>query len=397
MRRADPALQGIVLPVVLTLAIQILASLAVFTPPVLAPEAAPEMGVAAAGVGIVTSLIYLSAAAAALTSGGFIVRFGPMRVSQGSLILVAAGIALIAVGHVAAAVLGAILIGLGYGPVTPSSSAVLNERTPDRWRAMIFSVKQTGVPIGGAIAGAMVPAMMALAGWRTAALVVTVGSVVLAVLVQPWRAAADAGRDRSRRLLDVRLREPLRIMWTRRPLRELAFASFAYSGMQMCLGSYLVVHLVESAGRGVVFAGAAMSAAMAGGVIGRIFWGVVADRAVPPRRLLGALGVGMTLASFVIGFVDHDWPAVAIFALAFVFGATAVGWNGVYISEVGRIVPRDQAAAVTGAVFSMTYLGVFISPLAIWLVVSLGFGYGAGFALVGLLTLWRASFFFRRA
>jgi hypothetical protein len=45
----------------------------------------------------------------------------------------------------------------------------------------------------------------------------------------------------------------------------------------------------------------------------------------------------------------------------------------------------------------MTYLGVFISPLAIWLVVSLGFGYGAGFVLVGLLTLWRASFFFRRA
>lgn len=389
-------MQGIVLPVVLTLAIQILASLAVFTPPVLAPEAAPEMGVAAAGVGIVTSLIYLSAAAAALTSGGFIVRFGPMRVSQASLILVGAGIALIAVGHVTAALLGAVLIGLGYGPVTPSSSAVLNERTPDRWRAMIFSVKQTGVPIGGAIAGAMVPAIMALAGWRAAAITVTVGSVVLAVLVQPWRAAADAGRDRSRRLLDVRLREPLRIMWTRRPLRELAFASFAYSGMQMCLGSYLVVHLVESAGRGVVFAGAAMSAAMAGGVVGRIFWGVVADRAVPPRRLLGALGIGMTLASFVIGFVDEAWPAVSIFILAFAFGATAVGWNGVYISEVGRIVPRDQAAAVTGAVFSMTYLGVFVAPLALWTVVSLGLGYGAGFALVGLLTLWRASFFLRR-
>ena len=388
-------MKGIVLPVVLTLAIQVLASLAVFTPPVLAPVAAREMGVAAASVGIVTSLIYLSSAISALLSGGFIVRFGPMRVSQINLLMIACGIALIAVGHVAAAVAGAIFIGLGYGQVTPSSSAVLNERTPDRWRAMIFSIKQTGVPIGGAIAGAMVPAVMVLAGWRWAAIVVTAGCALLAILVQPWRAAADTDRDPARRLLDFNLRQPLRVMWTVRPLRELALASFAYSGMQMCLGSYLVVHLVESAGRGVAFSGAAMAVAMAGGVIGRIFWGVVADRAVPPRRLLGLLGVGMTLAAFTVGWVDHAWPVAAIFLLAFAFGATAVGWNGVYISEVGRIVPREQAAAVTGATFAMTYLGVFLSPLAIWVVVSLGLGYGAGFALIGLLTLWRASYFFR--
>ncbi len=388
-------MKGIVLPVVLTLAIQVLASLAVFTPPVLAPVAAREMGVAAASVGIVTSLIYLSSAVSALLSGGFIVRFGPMRVSQINLLMIACGIALIAVGHVAAAVVGAILIGLGYGQVTPSSSAVLNERTPDRWRAMIFSIKQTGVPIGGAIAGAMVPAVMVLAGWRWAAIVVTVGCALLAILVQPWRAAADADRDPARRLLDFNLRQPLRVMWTVRPLRELALASFAYSGMQMCLGSYLVVHLVESAGRGVAFSGAAMAVAMAGGVVGRILWGVVADRAVPPRRLLGLLGVGMTVAAFTVGWVDHAWPVAAIFLLAFAFGATAVGWNGVYISEVGRIVPREQAAAVTGATFAMTYLGVFLSPLAIWVVVSAGLGYGAGFALIGLLTLWRASYFFR--
>ena len=82
-------MNGIVLPVLVTLAIQILASLAVFTPPVLAPEASREMGLDASAVGVVTSVIYLSSAAAALMSGGFIVRYGPLRVSQIALLLVA--------------------------------------------------------------------------------------------------------------------------------------------------------------------------------------------------------------------------------------------------------------------------------------------------------------------
>ena len=57
--------------------------------------------------------------------------------------------------------LGALIIGLGYGPITPASSAILNEVTPNRIRALIFfSIKQSGVPIGGAIAGILVPSFI---------------------------------------------------------------------------------------------------------------------------------------------------------------------------------------------------------------------------------------------
>jgi hypothetical protein len=119
----------------ITLAIQALASLVIFTPPVLAPVAGMEVGVAASAVGVATALIYISSTFAALMSGGVIGRFGPMRVSQLSLILCAGGIALMVSANAWLIGVGALIIGLGYGPVTPSSSAILAERVPPNLRA----------------------------------------------------------------------------------------------------------------------------------------------------------------------------------------------------------------------------------------------------------------------
>ena len=382
-------MNGIVVPVAVTLAVQAMVSGAVFTPPVLAPVAAGELGVAASSVGLSTVLIYLSAAFAAPASGGVIARLGPMRTSQGCLVLVALGLCAMALGHPLSAALGAALIGIGYGPITPSSSAILNERTPPNWRALVFSIKQTGVPVGGALAGALVPLPLAAAGWRAAALAVAACACLLAALVQPLRAVADAGRDHGAPLALHGLGGPLRMVWGHPHLRRMGLASFAYSGMQMCLGSYLVVLLHDVAGFSVRAAGAALAVAMAGGILGRIGWGVVADRGVPPRRLLGALGVAMSLMAFTVPFVGPHWPWGAVLCMAFVFGATAVGWNGVHLSEIARLAPPGEAASATGGSLALTFSGVVFSPLLVWGAVGAGLGYGPGFALVGLLTLWR--------
>lgn len=388
-------MNGIAVSVALTLAIQAMVSMAVFTPPVLAPIAALDLGIAASSAGISTALIYGAAAFAAPASGSFIVRYGPMRTSQLCLLFVAVGIACMALGHPAAAALGAVLIGFGYGPVTPSSSTILNERTPPNWRAFIFSLKQTGVPVGGALAGALVPLLIHASGWRAAALVVAGTSVALLLVLQPTRAGVDADRVRTHKLGATDLRRPLRLVWEHPPLRRMALAGFAYSGMQMCFGSYLVVMLHEVAGFSVVAAGAALSVAMAGGIIGRIGWGIVADHLVSPRVLLGSLGIAMSVAAFVMPFVGPQWPWPAVLALSFCFGVTAVGWNGVQLSEVARSVEPELAAVATGGSLAITFSGVVLTPLTIWLVVQAGFGYGAGFVLVGLLTLWRGLTFFR--
>ena len=95
-----------------TLAVQIQASLVVFTPPILAPVAQVDVGVSAASVGLVTALIYLSSVPSALFSGVLISRLGAIRVSQLCVLFASLGIALMATGDVLIIALGALVVGL---------------------------------------------------------------------------------------------------------------------------------------------------------------------------------------------------------------------------------------------------------------------------------------------
>jgi MFS family permease len=388
-------MKGVVWPLIVTMAIQALVSMAVFAPPVFAPAAHDDIGFPASWVGIVTALIFVAATCGAFFSGGVIARVGALRMSQMSLLLCGSGIALMATSNASLVALGALVMGLGYGPVTPSSSAILADRTPKRIRSFIFSLKQTGVPIGGALAGAIVPALIVAFGWRTSALAVGLACITLAATIQPYRAIVDLSQHIDRPKKPTNLLEPLRLVLAHPGLREMAFASCTYSGMQACLSTFLVVYLTQQIGFSVPVAGAVLAAAMTAGIIGRILWGVIADNWVKPRSLLGILGVTMSVGAFLTATFTGTWPLTAVFAVSFAYGATAIGWNGVYLSEVARIAPPGKAGAATGASLAMTYAGVVVLPMLFWAVHALSASYAVAFVAVGSLTLWRGALLLR--
>jgi predicted MFS family arabinose efflux permease len=292
-------------------------------------------------------------------------------------------------------VFGALVIGLGYGVVTPASSSILADRSPKHLRALIFSLKQTGVPVGGALAGALLPLLSSLWGWRWAALGASLGCVVVALAIEPLRPAMESERVRNPAATPSRW-AGLVILFRDRRLRELSLAAFMFAGMQNCLASYLVIYLHERIGISLSLAGFALSAAMAAGIGGRIFWGIVADR-WKSRPLLGWIGVGMAAASVAVAFIAPHWPAAAIIGAAVVFGLTAVGWNGVFLAEVAHIVPVEQAGAATGASLAMTYAGVVTLPLLFLAIVRATDSYAAAYCVVAVVTLWRSLVLFRDA
>src|SRR5258708_16720108 len=183
-----------------TTAIQVMAALAALSVPAIAPAIAAATAQPASMVGPYISLVYLGSAAAALASGPLVPAAGALRLSQLSLVLCALALALVSWATLPALAISALVLGLGYGPITPASSHMLARSAHPERIALTFSVKQTGVPAGVALAGILVPALTVWLGWQAALGAVAGLCLACAAPVPPLRTPLDPDRDPGARL-----------------------------------------------------------------------------------------------------------------------------------------------------------------------------------------------------
>ena len=378
-------MKGVVLPLAITLAVQALASMAMIAPSVMAPVAAVELGVSPQDIGWFVALEYLFATLSGLACGALIGRFGPVRVCQISVCLAAAGLAAGTGAMLPVVFAAAGLIGCGYGLVNPVSSQILARAAPPRMMSLIFSIKQTGVPLGGALAGALVPPLVLALNWRWSAVAVALLCLSLALVIQPARAADAAAQGDAGTGSAADFFAPLGMVFANPPVLELALVSMIFGSAQLALIVYFVSYLNLELGYGLVAAGLIYSSAHAAGIVGRIVWVAVADRRLSPRRMLGLLGVMMALSGMGVAGFSADWPLSAVILVSALFGASAVGWNGVYLAEVARLAPPGRVGAITGATQFFTFIGALAAPPLFGFVVVLAGNYGKAYLVFCLL------------
>ncbi|MCP5259441.1 MFS transporter [Ottowia sp.] len=380
-----------------TTAVQAMVSMALLTVPAMAPVVAEALGVSPTLVGVYVALCYLAAMISSLIGGTLVRRLGAIRVSQVGLGLCAVGLLLCAVPWLPAVALGALCIGAGYGPITPASSHLLALTTPPHRMSLVFSIKQTGVPAGGMLAGALVPGLLLLVGWQGALAVVALVSLACVPLAQPLRAALDADRHPGQPLALAALLEPIGMVFRHTPLIVLAACSFLFSAIQVSVTAYMVTYLHESLAMTLVAAGVALSVSQLAGVVGRIAWGAVADRGLGPRNTLMLLSCLMVVGALLTAALQAGWPTGLIWAIVALLGASAIGWNGVYLAAVARQAPAGQASKATGGTLLFTFMGVVCGSPTFGALAAGSGSYRVAFAalavpaLVALgLLIWRA-------
>lgn len=366
---------------------------AFLTVPVLAPAIAAETGLSASLAGIHTALVYAGALFSGPITQGLLQRHGGVRVCQGALVVVALGIAIAAIGHPLALLASALIAGFGHGPITPSGSHLLAPRTPPRIRSLIFGLKQCGVPAGAMLVAAVAPILATNFGWRAGVLAVALFSLMLALALQPLRAALDTDRAGPggpplRPWQDAK--SSLSILRDDGRIRALTFAAASFGIAQFCFGSFFVVYQVQVMGSGLEQAGLMLALGQGAGIAGRIAWALIADR-IGATPVLLALGLAIGAACGLLALAGPGWPTLIIALVAVAMGASAVSWNGVLLSEVARVAPAGRVGAATAAL-GFVFAGVMIVAPTLFSALVLGTGeFALGFALCGLAALAGAA------
>jgi len=376
-----------VLALVAMIAAQALVTMAAYSMSVAAPAVAADLGIDGSMIGLYTSIVYGFGMASALFAPGFIRRYGAIRTSQASLAFAAGGLLLASSGStIALAAASGIVIGLGYGAPAPASSHLLVSRTPPKMVNLVFSIRQTGVPLGGVMAGLAVPPLLLLFDWRTALRLELVPVLLALLLLQLMRRDYDSDRDPSRRIMRGGLFQPLRLLKELPELRRLSVAAFFYSGAQLCFGAFMVVYMHTRVGLEVVAAGQVLAVFQITGVLSRPVWGWLADNVVAARTQLAIMGLVMAGAAVLVGRFDGDWPMPLVLLVCGVAGATASGFTGICFAEFARIGGAGRTAEATGLGNFMMFFGVMVMPVVFSALVAVTGGYAVSYHAVAAVT-----------
>ena len=331
--------------------------------PTIAPKLAEALSVSPILIGYQVSLTFGVATLATFFGGPATLRYGAARATQMAILSCAVGMALFAIPHVAAIAVGSVAVGIGMGMINPAAAHMLVTYTPPGRRNLMFSVKQTGVPVGGVITALTAPVIAVQFGYRWSLLMVGLVIITLTLVVQRYRVVWDADRSAGR---DWRATKfgGVPLVWHNLALRWISLVAMIFSAIQRCVLSFTVIYLVAEGSFGLVEAGVMLSVVQIGGSASRICWGWLADRLGSSLSVLMIICLITIATMLALVLFQSYWYKSLIYILFFIIGTAAVGWNGVFHAEAARLSPPGMASMVAAGTTFFVYGGVLFGPAA---------------------------------
>lgn len=344
----------------LVLAAQTVANVGPLGLPAVASLIRDDLGLTLAQAGSFLSAYYVGPSLMSLPAGTMADRWGIARTLILGQVVIAAGLlAVSAAGSYPAIVVLLIVAGFGYGMLNPTSTKAVLAWFPPAQRATVVGLKQVGLPFGGALGAALLPALALAAGWRLAvagaAALIAVTSVLSALgyrdppdLPPP---APSAGGT-------------LREVMVARDLWLVATATLVFAGVQTVWMAFAVLYLKDVVGLSLLGASRYLALAQFAGMTGRIVFGLLSDRTFGGRRRapLVLAGVGSTLCSLVMAFTGPGTPTAVLAPLVLVFGFVGIGWNGVQHTLMAELAGARSAGTAVGLGLAVSSIGVTVAP-----------------------------------
>ncbi len=370
---------------------QIGVSLPQQTPAAIGPVLIVSLRINNAQLGLLTSAIWGGMLLGMIPFGLLVDRFGERRVLAGGALLLAGALA---AASTASTFLPLFLLlipaAIGASSGSPGGARAITEWFPRSQRGMALGMRQGGVTLAGITAAFALPPIALAAGWHAAFWTVAAAALVaVAIFVVVYREPVG-GRAESGAL------DPRALFSSRRFLAATAFA-WVFMGVLGADVTYLPSSLHHRAGLSVITAARLLAVLQLGGLVGRIGWGLVSDRAGRASTMV-VTGLLSCAACLGMAWVGHAGTALALLAgIAFLLGLSGMGWNALYIAIAAEAVPVNRAASAIGIGTAITFTGMFVGAPLFGLIADRSGGYTvpwvalAAWSLFGVLLLLLGS------
>jgi sugar phosphate permease len=339
--------------------------------PVLAPALRERYDLSLTEVGIALSSVWIGPILTLLPWGLLSDRVGERLVLASGLTLCGAVVAAAGWAHSFVALVALLAVAGGMGAsVNAASGRAVMHWFPARERGLALGIRQTAIPVGGALAAVALPAVNGAGGLKAS--FVFMGAICLMAAA----VAAVAVRETGRSAYDPEADD---VEWTLRDSRlwVLSTGSGLYLFAQIALTAFLVLFLHDVHGLSPGAAAAVLAVLQVGAVVTRISAGRISDAMQARIRPLRWIGLASGAGVLLTAVVTHA-PVAVVVPVMVAAGAISMAWNGLSVTAAAELAGLSRSGAAIG--FQQTTLAV------------IGVLVPAAFAYVVETTSWRTGF-----
>jgi sugar phosphate permease len=336
--------------------------------PALVPLFQSDLNLSRAQAGALIAAMNLGPLLSSLGVGRLIDRVGERPVLVGGTL--GTGLAVLAASRAPNFVLLAFFLfvtGIFASVSGPGGTKVIMVWFPQSLRGLGIGIRQTSIPLGGAVAAATLPLLGLAWGWRGALALAGIVVAATAFVVQAFFRDRPAGTVAARHTGQHGIRTLLRS----RSVLAIMGVAFILTVAQWATVTYLVLFLHEYMALDLPLAASYLAVLQIGGVGGRAIWGLLSDTLLHGRRkpAMVIIAPAAVVCVVLLALLPVGSSPLLLVPLVAAIGFTAVGWNGIFLALMAEQGPPELAATAVGLGVTGVFVSIVLTPPLFGLVV----------------------------
>jgi sugar phosphate permease len=253
-------------------------------------------------------------------------------------------------------------IGIAGGSTLPTSSKAVMDWFPREGRATAMGIKQSGINVGGMVAGILLPFLAVRFNWQFSLKMIALLSILSAIIIFVLYRESLSGTRRQTGSRAILIRDSIKLISDRQFLL-MSVTNFLMLVAQFGFTTYLVLFLTRKQNFEVISAGKYLFASFGAGMLGRVGFGLLSDFFFKEKRsaILLFMAAVMTLTCLLLGaFAEYPQEHWVILILVLAFGLTGIGAYGIFLTIVVELTKKELAGLAAGFSSTIGFIGVII-------------------------------------
>ncbi|WP_166703215.1 MFS transporter [Bacillus albus] len=258
-----------------------------------------------------------------------------------------------------------LLVGMFYSVSQPGGSKVILKWFPKENRGLAMGIRQAGIPIGGALAGVLIPFFTiqynVTYAINSMACICIIGGLLFFMFYKEPYVQEDARKEH----IKISFWMQLKVVIRKKELYPIYITGICMISLQMVLVGHFMKFLVREQSITSIVAGTVFSVMFFSGMIGRVVLAASSDLFYKGNRrtplfIAVCASIGLILL-LVIGI--HTITSEVLYVVSALLGFFSIGWFSLFIAEVAELVSEDSVGITVSLALTFNQIAIIVAPI----------------------------------